>query len=181
VLFAQRFDAGLRIGFCGSQVNGDRLSGFNKVGLLGGGYVKRSFNGPLSVQMEMIFIQKGSRKPTDVNNTFYRMRVTYIEIPLLLSWKASSKLQVTAGPSYGVLVSSREDDEFGIYPNPIPFRKFEIAGNAGIIYYLSDSWSVDARYSQSISTIRPYPGGSTRFFDKGQYNVLIEFSLLYSL
>lgn len=175
---AQEFNAGLRFGVSGSQVNGDRLSGFDKAGLLGGGYVNRKLSEYFSLQMEMVYIQKGSRKPTDDFNTYYRLRVHYIEVPIILRWHVSNKVDFTGGPSFGTLIFSEENDEFGVYRNSLPFKKFEFSGNGGIIYKLNDKWSFDGRYSHSISTIRPYPGPSFAFFDKGQYNVLIEFSLL---
>jgi hypothetical protein len=177
-LSAQNFNAGIRFGLCGSQVNGDRLSGFNKLGVLGGGFVNRKITEKVSLQMEIVFIQKGSRKPTDINNTFYRMRVHYIEVPILFLYHATKKITLTAGPSYGTLIFSEENDEFGVYKNTQPFRKYELAGNAGIIYKLDDQWSFDGRFSQSITTIRPFPGSYNPFFDKGQYNVLVEFSFL---
>lgn len=180
-LIGQGFEGGLRFGLCGSQVDGDQLSGFNKVGVLAGAYVSRKLSEAVSLQMEMVFIQKGSRKPIESNNSFYRLRVHYLEIPLLVKYKVTKKLSLTAGPSFGTLAFSAEDDEYGVYPNPIPFKKFELAGNLGVVYALSDQWSFDARYSNSINTIRPFPGKYHPFFEKGQYNVLIEFSLLLRL
>ena len=178
IVEAQNFNAGIRFGVSGSQVNGDRLSGFDKAGLLGGGYVNRKLSEYFTLQMEMVYIQKGSRKPTDDSNTYYRLRVHYIEVPIILRWHVSNKVDFTGGPSFGTLIFSEENDEFGVYRNSLPFKKFEFSGNGGIIYKLNDKWSFDGRYSHSISTIRPYPGPSFAFFDKGQYNVLIEFSLL---
>ncbi len=178
-LSAQRFDAGIRFGLSGSQVNGDKLSGFDKLGILGGGYVNTSLSEKFSLQLEMVFIQKGSRKPTDEYNNFYRMRVHYVEVPVLLIYHTSKKFAITAGPSFGTLIFSAEDDQFGIYRNTLPFKKYEVSGNIGILYKLNDHWSFDGRYSNSLTTIRPYPGSYSTFFDKGQYNVLLEFSLLY--
>jgi Outer membrane protein beta-barrel domain len=177
----ERFHAGVRAGLCGSQVNGDRLEGFNKLGIVAGLYVKRKFSEKFTGQMELVFIQKGSRKPTDDYNSYYRLRVHYIEVPVLLQYKASAKLSVYAGPSFGTLIFSGEDSEFGPYRNILPFSKFELSGNAGVLYKLSDDWAFDARYSASITTIRPFPvyNPYNSFFDKGEYNLLIEFSLLY--
>jgi len=179
VIFAQKLDEGMRFGLCGSQVNGDNLAGLYKAGLLAGADVSRRLSDYFSMQMEMVYIQKGSRKPTDVNNSYYRLRVNYVEVPLMVLFHASKKLDLTAGPTFGVLVFSEEDDEFGVYTNSPPFEKFELSGNFGIIYSLSDKWSFDARYSNSLTTIRPYPGTPTSFFDRGQYNVVIEFSFFY--
>jgi hypothetical protein len=178
-LTAQEFKGGVRGGISGSQVHGDRLSGFDKTGLLGGVFVNRSLSDRVSLQMEIIFIQKGSRKPTDDNNTFYRLRVHYVEVPLLFIYHTSKKFALTAGPAFGTLVFSEEDDQFGILKNTLPFKKFEFSGHFGLMYKLSDHLTFDGRYSRSLSTIRPFPGAYTTFFDKGQYNVLIEFSLLY--
>lgn len=178
-LFAQSFNAGLRFGVSGSQVNGDNLTGFNKAGLLAGAFVNRNFSDHFSMQMEMIYIQKGSRKPTDIYNNYYRLRVHYIEVPLLVLFHASKKIDFTAGPSFSTLIFSEENDEFGVFRDSPPFKKFELSGNAGIIYKLDDKWSFDGRYSHSITTIRPYPGTFSTFFDRGQYNVLIEFSMVY--
>src|SRR5687768_1040627 len=105
---AQEFNAGLRFGMDASQVNGDRLAGFDKAGILAGVFVNRNFSERISVQMEMIFIQKGSRRPLDDFNTYYRLRVHYIEVPVLLRYQASKKFTVYAGPSYGVLIFSEE-------------------------------------------------------------------------
>ena len=178
-IHAQSFNAGIRFGIVGSQVNGDQLTGFNKAGFVAGGYVKRKFSDVISLQMEIVYIQKGSRKPTDMYNSYYLMRLGYIEVPLNVLFHVAKKVDLTAGPSFGTLIASEEKDEYGTYTNAEPFEKFELSYNFGLIYQLSDNWSFDGRYSHSLMTIRPFPGTSSTFFDKGQYNVVIEFSLLY--
>jgi len=178
VIHAQNFKAGIRLGMSASQVNGDGLTGFNKAGLIAGAYVYRDLSDYFSLQMEMIYIQKGSRKPTDDYNNYYRMRVNYIEVPLILRWHTSKKFDVTGGLAYGALVFSEEDDQFGVYENAEPFEKYEFSGSIGFIYKLGNNWSFDGRYSESIIPIRTYPGYSSDYFDKGQVNVLIELTLI---
>ena len=74
LVFAQSFNAGARIGIIASQVDGDTYEGFNKPGLTFGVYVSRKISDPFSMQFEMNFIQKGSRKPVDeFNRTYYLM------------------------------------------------------------------------------------------------------------
>jgi hypothetical protein len=177
-IFSQDFHAGIRFGLAASQVNGDMLSGFNKAGLIGGAYVYRNLSDNFSLQMEMVYIQKGSRKPTDDNNTFYKLQVHYIEVPLFLRWHTSKKIDITGGFAFGTLIFSEEGDQFGVYENAEPFEKFEFSGNAGIIYKLGNNWSFDGRFSQSITTIRPFPGSTTTYFNSGQYNVVMEFTLM---
>jgi hypothetical protein len=179
ILFSQSFNAGLRFGMSASQVDGDQLEGFDKAGIIAGGFVSRDFSNHFTMQMEMVYIQKGSRKPVDDNNTYYVMRVHYIEVPVLALWHFSKKFSLTAGPSFGTLVFSEEEDQYGTYNNSTPFEKFEFAANVGFLYKLSDRWVFDGRYSRSLATIREFPGSTSTYFDKGQYNVLIELSFLY--
>jgi hypothetical protein len=177
-LYSQSFNAGILFGVVGSQVNGDRLKGFDKAGLLAGAFVNRNLSERISLQMEMVFIQKGSRKPVTDDNSYYRLRVHYIEVPFLIRYHTLKKFIFTLGPTFGTLVFEGEDDQFGDFRNSLPFEKFELSGNFGFQYKLSEKWLFDGRYSHSITTIRPFPGVDNAFFDGGQYNELIEISLL---
>jgi opacity protein-like surface antigen len=176
---AQEFKAGIRFGGVGSQVNGDGLEGFDKAGVLVGAFVKRDFSEKFSMMFEMTFVQKGSRMPTNDYNQYYLMRLGYIEVPVLFIYHVNKKLGFHATPSFGFLISNHEETEMGEITEAPDFKKFEFAGNAGILYGLSDNWTFDFRYSHSITTIRPYLAGYTSFFDKGQYNVALEASLMY--
>ena len=60
---AQNFGGGVILGLSSSQVGGDDLSGFHKTGGLIGIFVNNSISKLLSVQMEMTYIQKGSKNP----------------------------------------------------------------------------------------------------------------------
>ncbi len=177
LILAEGFDAGIRGGIIGSQVDGDKYEGFNKVGITAGIFVKRKLSDLFSLQLELNYIQKGSRKPTNMDdNTYYLMRVNYVEVPLLLQWHTSKSIDIFGGPSFGKLLNSYEETEFGSFTGPA-FEKYELAARIGISYKLSDQWSVDGRYCNSITTIRPFPGGYSPFFDKGQYNRWIEIGL----
>ncbi len=179
VATGQEFKAGVRFGGDGSQVNGDGLEGFDKAGVLFGAFVKRNFSQKVSGQMEMVFIQKGSRMPTDDYNQYYLMRLSYIEVPVSVNYHLNNKFGIFGGLSFGVLINNEESTQAGVIYEPPPFKKTELAFHGGLLYAMSDNWSLDFRYSHSITTIRPYVAGYTTFFDQGQYNVLIEFSLMY--
>ena len=180
-LYAQNFHAGVIGGISTTQVAGDQLSGFNKAGLIAGCFVNRKLSEKTSLQMEIIFIQKGSRKPLDPNdNTFYAMRLSYFEVPLLLKWQVAPKLNVELGPSFGVLVFSEEETEYGIYHSSLPFKKFDLSGNFGLTYPLTEKLLLNTRYSNSLIPIRDFPTGfSFAYFDRGQYNTVLSFTLQY--
>jgi hypothetical protein len=175
---AQEFQGGMRFGMTATQVDGDRLEGFDKAGLLAGLTLSRELSERTSLGMEMFFIQKGSFKPVSkVDNSYYRMRLSYIEVPLLLRWKAVKKLELEAGPAFGVLVASQEKDQIGLISYAPPFERMEYSVNAGIRYALSDEWLFNARYSCSVVPIRPFEGANGYFYwDRGQFNRVLQLS-----
>jgi len=179
---AQNFHAGITGGLSATQVAGDGLSGFNKAGVIIGGFVNRKLSESTALQMEIIFIQKGSRMPVqpDNDNIFYVMRLSYFEVPLLFKWQATPKFNFEAGPSFGALVFSEEENELGVINGLPPFKKTEISGNIGLSYPLGEHLNVNSRFSTSILPIRPFPGGfSFAYFDRGQYNTVLMFTLQY--
>ena len=182
LLQAQRFHAGVIGGISTTQVAGDQLSGFNKAGLIAGGFVNTPLADKTSLQMEIIFIQKGSRKPVepDNNNEFYVMRLSYFEVPLLFKWQMTPKLNLEFGPSVGALIFPEEEDQLGIERYKPPFKKIDFSGNIGLSYPLSEKLFVNSRYSNSIIPIRDFPTGyAFAFFNRGQYNTVLTFTLFY--
>ncbi|MFM9050707.1 MAG: porin family protein [Bacteroidota bacterium] len=180
-LQAQSFSSGIRFGMTATQVDGDTYEGFDKAGLLGGLFVERFMSDRFSLRMEMDYIQKGSRKPLDKEvNSFYRMRLNYLEVPVLARYKAGRKLTLQAGPALGVLVFSEEDDQTGVLVYSPPFNKYEVSMSAGFAYDLSEKTAVDVRYGFSLAPIRPFDFFATfAYWDKGQFNSVIQLSLEY--
>jgi hypothetical protein len=178
-LHAQNFHAGVIAGIATTQVAGDQLSGFNKVGVIAGGFVNAKSGEKTALQMEIIFIQKGSRKPLNKdNNEFYVLRVSYFEVPVLFKWQAAPKFNIELGPSFGTLVFSEEEDQLGIEKNRPPFKTFDLSGNIGLSYSLSEKLTVNARLSNSVIPMRDFASGfSFAYFDRGQYNTVLAFTL----
>lgn len=164
-----------------TQVDGDTYQGFDKAGLLGGLYVERSFSDRFSLRMELDYIQKGSRKPLDKeDNSYYRMRVNYLEVPLVVRYRVGKKWTLQGGPAFGVLVFSEEDDQTGVLVYSPEFRKYEYSLSTGFAYDLSEKTAVDVRYGFSVIPIRPFDFFSTfTYWDKGQFNSVIQLSLEY--
>jgi hypothetical protein len=182
-IFAQdyKFNAGFIAGISTSQVDGDQLAGYNKAGIKAGVFVNRNFSEPISMQMELLFIQKGSRKPVNTDdNSYFVMRLNYIEVPLMFRYRLSKKIIAEAGPSAATLVSSEEVDEVGVILSRPPFHKFDFDVNAGGYYLLSENWSFNFRFSYSIVPIRPFDSARPyAFFDRGQFNNVLAICLGY--
>jgi hypothetical protein len=181
-LFAQNFHAGVIAGLSGTQVAGDNLSGFNKAGIIAGGFVNTKSSESTSLQMEIIFIQKGSRMPVqpDNDNHFYVLHVSYFEVPVLFKWQVVPKFNFEVGPSFGALVFSEEENEWGVINGMPPFKKFEFSGNVGLSYPLTEKLVLNSRFNNSILPIRPFADSPlNNFFNRGQYNTVLMFTIHY--
>ena len=101
---AQNFDGGCIIGVSTSQVSGDRLGGFNKAGILVGVFANTSISSIMRLQMEMIYIQKGSNNPEMQKNEISDISLSYLETPIFLRYRQNKNIQIEAGLSGGVLL-----------------------------------------------------------------------------
>lgn len=176
-LFSQNFNGGIIGGLTATQISGDRLVGYNKLGLNAGAFVNLQTNKYISWEMELKFIQKGSKSQFGIFDTsvtqrkIYRLRLNYIEMPFLFkydmkglskyasdsSYHLINKLTFEAGIAYALLLSSMEEDATGNYTLYTPtFNKGDLSLMAGLYYAISDNVKVNIRYSGSILPVRAY-------------------------
>jgi hypothetical protein len=185
-LYSQQFQGGLFIGLTTTQVSGDQLSGFNKTGFLAGCNVSLPLGKNFDLALEMMYIQKGSRrkpKPDQGDDTAYVMKVNYVEVPIMLSYTYHKRIKFEAGPAFGRLVFSSEEDQYGEIPDRIqdrnPFKKYEFSVYAGLSYRFYKGWYVHTRLGTSVFPIRDFTYGQNYFFNRGQYNTVLFFSVRY--
>jgi len=186
--FAQRFHAGVLLGGDVSQVAGDTLTGYNKLGFLGGAYSALDISKLFSFQLEMDFIQKGSRRNADVANqnyTSYLLRLNYFEVPLLFQYTFLKIVQVEIGPAMDVLISSYEESDGLEVQNTVPLRSVTLCGIVGAsCYFWKNRMKANFRWNTSILSIRE-PVSNTpsgywyRFGQWGQFNDVLALSLYY--
>ncbi|MBS1763823.1 MAG: PorT family protein [Bacteroidetes bacterium] len=179
---AQSFRAAVIAGINSSQVSGDELSGFNKAGLLIGGSAILPVSKKSLVEMELLFIQKGSKTPAvkdGAANVYYKMSLNYLEVPLIYTFRPVKYVSLHAGPTLGVLVGSKEEDIAGELIGQPPFLKTELGIAGGLSIYFKDNFSLCMRLSNSLLPIRN-TGANTRLFKSGQYNSGLAFFLQYT-
>ena len=179
----KQFNAGITAGFTATQVDGDNWQGYYKVGLCGGGFVNTMIGERYSLQLELLYTQKGSKhNPDPVNSpfSFYEMGLSYIEIPILFRYHIKPQLIAEGGISYGRLLSSQEEDMYGILPDDqAPFQKSEYAVHGGMDLKVYKNLHANLRASYSILAIRFKPQISGYYIIGGQFNNVISFSLRY--
>ncbi|MEO5907286.1 MAG: porin family protein [Saprospiraceae bacterium] len=161
---AQRFSAGIIGGANASQIDGDQLAGFDKLGLTGGLKAIVNFESAFDLHIEFLYSQRGS-KP-DLFSPEYdpdiEISLRYLELPVFFTigdwWQEEEgyhKVSAHAGLSYGRLITARTFD----YYNPdeasldllVPyFNKNDLSWLAGISYRMNSHFGVTARYTRGI-------------------------------
>ena len=177
---AQNFGGGLIAGASTSQVAGDNLAGFNKIGWVAGAYTNLKIKENLQVQLEIIYIEKGSRNPNLHKNIIQEITLSYVEVPISINLQQKENLGIELGILPAFIMSSKMNDYFSeIEINP-SFEKYDFGIFAGINYHLSKKIILNSRISNSIIPIRPHVSGATDGWNKGQYNTVLSFTLHYN-
>ena len=181
-IHAQNFGGGIILGLSTSQVSGDKLGGFNKAGLLVGAFANKSLSEILSIQMEMTYIQKGSRNPN--NTDIHEYDLNYLEIPFFLKYQTKYQLKIEGGFLTGILINQTERYSDGIELINMSngnFNKFDFGVGLGIDYSLTDKLTLNSRISNTLffSPTREY--SVQTFINRGNYNSVLSFALHYIL
>ncbi|HOW31903.1 MAG TPA: outer membrane beta-barrel protein [Bacteroidales bacterium] len=182
---AQQFSGGIAAGVVGSQVAGDTYSGFDKAGIYAAGWVNLPVKERSAWQMELGYVQKGSRRnpdPKSPDPTFYIMRTGWVELTVLYQYKLRSGLLLEGGPAFSFLLHHFEERDYQTVTN-YPFRFFNSNFTFGLAYPVSDRLTVHFRTDNSVQSIRTQPsnGNVWRFFEYGQFNDCLILSLAYKL
>lgn len=183
----QVFKGGVRLGFTGSQISGDDLSGFNKMGAYAGGFVNFPIakNDKWFMQLELNFMMKGSSRFlfADKEGNIpqkYVLTMLYTETPLLVKFRPARWFEAELGPAIGFLCHSSEKDANGVMPARQGFRIFELSGVVGISFIIKEHFGLNLRWSSSLIPVRVPDGKHSQYrISKKQYNDALAFSLYY--
>lgn len=178
--FSQRFNAGIIAGAVASQVSGDQLQGYDKSGFEIGGLVSIPLSSKVDASFQILFIQKGSKKnshPEIGDYEYYRLKLNYIQVPLLFKYNFSKKVSLEAGTGIAVLLSAEEEDKYGPYTGK-DFNKFEWTVSGGMNFMLFDNFFLVFGIENSVLPIRKFEPGEYRI-NRDQFNSLLRFSFRY--
>lgn len=174
--FAQRFEGGLAGGLNFTQLDGDLLSGYNKLGLHGGSWVKYPFNDKWSGGLEFLYTQKGASRSINEENiastrTFDRFRLNYFEVPLFAAY-TYKKFSFQAGITGGYLLSAKIEDFTGKRDYKKFLKPFETGTLIGLAYPINKNIHVQLRYHYTIASIAK-GDNRTVFTDNGFSRVIL--------
>ncbi|MFN8206751.1 MAG: outer membrane beta-barrel protein [Bacteroidales bacterium] len=183
-LQGQAFDGGILGGLSVNQIDGDTYGGYNKAGVVAGAWINTATGGKSKIRMELRFFTKGAAPKASLEEPSYpRTRLSYVDLPLLWERKLSRRVTSQLGLAGGYLMKAQEDiNGNGWLPvENNPFHAFEISGQAGISLLLIEHFMFGLRWSYSLLPVRQNPGNPVRYFDRGQYNNSLAFTLSYTL
>lgn len=152
----RRFEAGLVAGFNLSQVNGDLLYGFNKIGLNLGGRVDAVLTERWRLSLEMLYTQQGaSRSKTDnPASAFDKIRLNFVEAPVMLHFQ-DWKIQASAGVSYGRLINYEIIDYTGEdATDEVPLRENVFSAVLGGAFFFDEHVGLNILWSKWINNLR---------------------------
>lgn len=183
-LKAQEFKAGAIIGMTPSQVDGDRIGGFYKVGFTGGLFVYRDVSKVSRWQGELLFTMKGSKTHwKSLDYTIQQVSTSNVDLNLLYIFKYNSWLHFRLGLTPSVLISSSEENISGLAPAEAPaFRRFGLGFTTGVTYNFSDKLGISWNYNYSLISIR---SGEFDYYNlnvyqkNGQFHNYMSFTLNY--
>ncbi|MCC6769192.1 MAG: PorT family protein [Bacteroidia bacterium] len=183
---AQKFVGGAMAGINTSQITGDDLAGYDKLSPAAGLLLRLPFGEKWSVQMEIAYLGKGSRKnisPRDSVPTFYLLRLHYIEVPFMVQYKIRPKIELETGPSVGVLFKWYEEDTFGELGGPYSsrehFKPLDISWGFGGTWWFKEKWGLNVRSLSTMFPVRNHDQKSSYRLNRGQYSSSIMARLSY--
>jgi len=153
---AQDFKGGLLLAGAFTQIGGDEMSGFDKLGLLGGVHIAYPIRENIDITMAMTFIQKGSRKvfsEEDLNppGIWNRMQLSYIEVPLGLATTIKDRYYLEGQFAVAYLLGASGSDASGTYEADFRNTDFSLYAKAG--YLFDPNWMVFGQFGSSVYTV----------------------------
>lgn len=193
--YSQRIMAGLIGGLNTTNVQGDDVYGFHKLGLNGGATAIVPIGDHWSVSVEGIYTQKGAyhakggrgmdyQARHDYNE--YKLVLNYVEVPLLVHYIDKNWLKGGIGFAYSRLVEVREWED-GVRMatttlNGGPYNLNEYSGMVDVQFPLWRQLKLDTRYTFSLAKIREREYENVSAGDqkiRKQYNQVLSFRVFW--
>ena len=166
-LTAQRFGAAVVAGMNASQIDGDQLAGYDKIGLTAGFKTMIQFESAIKLNVEFLYAERGSR-PSIWNDSYdpdVNITLQYMEIPFYVSvgdwWQEEGgyhKVTAHGGFSYGRLFQAKTVDYYNSsedsYDLLVPyFNDNDFSWMLGATYRFSPRFGIMGRYTRGITPL----------------------------
>ena len=187
-VIGQNIKGALVGGINATQVDGDEVYGYHKIGFNAGAIAIVPFTKNFSVSIETSYSQKGSNQKArfadSIHNGEYKLILDYVEVPVLFHYSDKDLIKVGTGFSWGKLVNFKEWENSGRVnwstPNG-PYKRSDVDVLIDLQIKLFTGFHLDIRYMYSVGKLRTrtfqYPLGAP--FTRKQFNNDLAFRLIY--
>jgi len=171
-LRAQTFGASVVAGISPSQIDGDDLAGFNKLGYMAGLKGIINYSDKLEFNIDFLFSARGA-KSSALDPFVREINTSYIELPIMVrfkDWESEDReyFRVSAfgGIAFGRLISATIEDEvnsvnFDSLVNE--FNQTDISGRIGVSYHWSYRFGVSMSYTHNINRLYNHNRGTVNY------------------
>lgn len=202
ISFSQEFFGGLILGGTTSQIGGDSRGGYNKIGAVGGVFAGLNLSEDINVQMELKYIQKGSRSVDYENRPAYDpflIQLNYIDMPIVIDYNLNKInvndinlrwLKFELGLSLDVLLNSRQEIQ-GYEVASNPWNRLVVNTIAGIRVDVSENIEIGLRTINAMTSIctpskSPYNNGNVSYVQRllpyyGMFNDVLQLAVFWKI
>lgn len=157
---AQRFKGSAIFGLNFSQIDGDDLAGFSKLGLTGGFKLAYPLKDNVDLNFEMLYSQRGSNSGFGFGggtNNFIDLK--YVELPVyvnIMDWLIEEdnyyKAKAHAGLSYAYLFDVSSNNGL-LSDNIDSYKRHNMGYILGVDYAFNSKFGLTVRYTRAFNSI----------------------------
>ncbi len=162
----RRFSAEAIFGLTASQIDGDNLYGYHKLGLQTGIQVNTALGKRSEMNLGFQFTQRGAQRKLIQNpdDPVFSLTLNYVEVPLLFSykdkWKSDGEgdggfyqFSFNGGVSYARLIGSKLKSDFGDIILQDEFNENDGSLILGATFFAQKHLGFSFRYNRSFTFI----------------------------
>lgn len=161
--------------------NGVSVNYNYRAGFQGGLTLESSLSDGILLNTQILYTQKGGNVNTTINNINFQggTQVDYIDVPLLIGFKANQKLAFYIGPQVSFLLSQKtslvaSNGASTTSTDKTGLKKSLFGGNIGAGYKFTDNVGLNVNY------IFDFANAAEKAYDSGEKNSGFVFTLGYS-
>ena len=182
--YSQDFSFGVKASANFSQIDGDAYTGYNKIAFNFGILTEYPFSDRFSGQLEIGYTGKGARDNGD-NTTI--VSLGYVEIPILLHFVATEKLDIGIGVVPSILVTHKTTENGSDNTNLINqtngYNRFELPYAIDARFWFNPHFGINARFTYSLLNIREEKVSGSRkgLLSTGQFNNVLSAGFIWRM
>lgn len=181
------FRAALIVGFNASQVDGDDLAGYRRIGLNAGGAAFILLPKNFSINFEILYSQKGSRASNNqlTADVLKKLALDYVDVPLLINYHDKDKegndvAIFGVGVILNSLVRYKLEDIYGtLEPDKEIYERFGVEAAANVTFLFAKKFGINLRFAYSLNNIAKEPVAISNLKNGGQRNNVLAMRAMY--